>query len=128
MSELLENIRKQPNVFAAIVEHLSRTGRPELERAVTLLRSSSRVAFLAIGRSRYAAMASALYLSRKGIDARVVDASELLYYDALPESTAVLVSRSGRTAEMVRVAERFREMKRPYIAVTNVPEPNGHYG
>jgi hypothetical protein len=65
----------------------------------------------------------AFFTSReKGIDARVVDASELLYYEALPKSTAVvLVSRSGRTAEMVRVAERLREMKRPYIAVTKAP-------
>ena len=120
MSELLENIRKQPDVLATIVNYLSGEGREELERANAVLRSFSRVVFLAVGGSRYAAMASALYLSQSGVDARVLDASEFLYYEEMPADTAVvLVSRSGMTAETVRVAELLHGANIPYVAVTN---------
>jgi glucosamine--fructose-6-phosphate aminotransferase (isomerizing) len=68
-------------------------------------------------------MSTALYLSRFGYDARVADASELLYYEQIPTDAAiVLISRSGRTAEMVRLGRILNSAGKRYIAVTNEPD------
>jgi glucosamine--fructose-6-phosphate aminotransferase (isomerizing) len=123
MSEILRNIRQQPSVLATIADYLRCDGEAQLEKGAVLMRNSRRVVFVGIGGSRYAALPTALYLSQFGIDARVMDASEVLYYEHISADTAViLVSRSGRTAEMVRLAEHLDRDGNPYIAITNSPD------
>jgi len=123
MSELLSNIRRQPALLAGIAAYLKGAGALELMRAAELLRQRRHVGFAGMGGSRYAAMPAAMYLAQSGIDASVLDASELLYYlPAPPECAVVLVSRSGRTAEAVKLAALLDEKAVPYIAVTNCPD------
>jgi glucosamine--fructose-6-phosphate aminotransferase (isomerizing) len=122
MSEILANIRQQPAVLETIASYVCGDGGPELTKAAGLLRSRSRVVLVGIGGSRYAATPAALFLSDAGVDARVIDASEALYYERIPSDSAViLVSRSGRTAEMVRLAAQMNRSAVPYVAVTNEP-------
>ncbi len=123
MPELLANIRRQPALLAGIAGYLGGAGALELERAAKMLRLRRHVAFAGMGGSRYAAMPAAMYLAQSGVEASVLDASELLYYVPVPpECTVVLVSRSGRTAEAVKLATRLDEQAIPYIAVTNCPD------
>ncbi len=120
MSDILDNIRQQPAVLEAVARYARGDGNQAMEDAAELLRRRSRVVFVGIGGSRYAAMPAALYLHDGGVDARVIDASEALYYERIaPNSAVVLVSRSGRTAEVVRVAEQMRRSAVPFVAVTN---------
>jgi glucosamine--fructose-6-phosphate aminotransferase (isomerizing) len=120
MSEILANIQQQPAVLEAVASYARGEGDATIEAAAALLRRCSRVAFVGIGGSRYAALPAALYLSQAGVDARVIDASEALYYEQIPPDTAViLVSRSGRTAEAVRIAEQMERSGIAYVAVTN---------
>jgi glucosamine--fructose-6-phosphate aminotransferase (isomerizing) len=120
MSDILRNIRQQATNLASIAEYLQSAGETQLSRSAALMRSFRRIAFVGVGGSRNAAQPAAIYLSRFGIDTRVLDASELLYYEKAPLNTAlILVSRSGRTAEMVLLAENLDRAGIPYIAVTN---------
>ena len=120
MSEILANIRQQPAVLEDVASYARGEGARALEAVAALVRECASAAFVGIGGSRYAALPAALYLSQAGVDARVVDASEALYYEQIPPDTAViLVSRSGRTAEVVRIAERMAQSGIPYVAVTN---------
>jgi glutamine---fructose-6-phosphate transaminase (isomerizing) len=123
MSELLANIRQQPQVLADIARYLRCEGRAELESAATFLRSRRQFAIVAMGGSRYAAMPVATYLARFGVDVRILDAGELLYYQPMTaDSAVVLVSRSGRTAELVKLAEQMDRAAISYVAVTNCPD------
>jgi len=122
VSEILANIRQQPAVLKAVADYAQDDRDHALADAVDLLRSRSRVVFVGIGGSRYASLPGALYFSNAGVDARVIDASEALYYERIPpDSAVILVSRSGRTAEMVRLAKQMTQSEIPYITVTNEP-------
>ncbi|MCX6623895.1 MAG: SIS domain-containing protein, partial [Acidobacteria bacterium] len=109
--------------LSGIADFLVGRGAATLERAAALLGSGGSIALIGMGGSRYAAIPAGVYLAQAGINARVLDASELLYYDRLPAgSVAVLVSRSGRTVEMVKLAANLHADGVPFIAVKNCPD------
>ncbi len=123
MPEILRNIHQQSTNLEVVSKFLRGNGAVHLSRSRDVLGASKRILFAGLGGSKYAAMSTALYLSRFGYDARVADASELLYYEQFQTDAAiVLISRSGRTAEMVRLARILNDSGRRYVAVTNEPD------
>ena len=123
MPEILRNIHEQSTNLEVVSKYLRGKGAVHLRRSRDVIGASKRILFAALGGSKYAAMSTALYLSRYGHDARVADAAELLYYEQIPTDAAiVLISRSGRTAEMVRLGRILNNAGKRYIAVTNEPE------
>ncbi len=71
--------------------------------------------------------AAPLFQKATGIFARAIPAAETYLYPAafLPsakKSLAVLLSRSGKTTEVVRSLEFFRENKIPTLGITCIPE------
>ncbi len=122
MLNQLTNIRCQPKVLQTIATFLGASPLA-LHQAASLLTPVQTIALIGMGGSRYAAIPAGVALAQSGRDTRVLDASELLYYDNLPEgAAAVLVSRSGRTVEMVKLAAQFDAARIPFVAVTNCPE------
>lgn len=123
MPEIFRNIRQQSANLEVVSKYLRGKGASHLKRSTEVIGESKRILFAALGGSKYAAMSTALYLSRFGYDARVADAAELLYYEQIPTGAAiVLISRSGRTAEMVRLARVLNNAGKRYVAVTNEPD------
>lgn len=123
MPEILRNIRQQSTNLEFVSKYLRGEGAAHLSRSTALMAGSRRILFAGLGGSKYAAMSTALYLSQFGHDVRVADASELLYYEQIPSDAAmVLISRSGRTAEMVRLGRVLNDAGKQYIAVTNEPD------
>jgi glutamine---fructose-6-phosphate transaminase (isomerizing) len=103
----------------------------ELEQGGQLLAARERFAhgsewlFVGCGSSYYIALcAAAMWTAVTGMRARAIPASEvLLFPDLLPASpkacVPVLISRSGRTSEVVRAAEHFeKERNLRTLAVT----------
>ncbi|MEK7765337.1 MAG: SIS domain-containing protein, partial [bacterium] len=79
------------------------------------------VTFLGMGTSLFAAHPAVCRLNALGIAARAVDASEYLYYhweDSRPGLLRVLVSQSGESPEVKKVAARLAG-KAPFVAITN---------
>ncbi len=106
----------------------------ELEESGQLLAARERFAhgsewlFVGCGSSYYIALsAAAMWTAVTGMRARAIPASEvLLFPDLLPASpkacVPVLISRSGRTSEVVRAAEHFeKERHLRTLAVTCSP-------
>ncbi|MEO8028662.1 MAG: SIS domain-containing protein [Bryobacteraceae bacterium] len=120
--DIRHNIERQPQSLRRVREHLIGPGAGELVEAASALGRCGRIIFTGMGGSLYALMPAATYLARHGILVNVVDASELLYYSEVPDNTAVVaLSRSGRTAEVVRLTENLKARRVPVIAMTNCP-------
>jgi len=84
--------------------------------------------FVGCGSSYYIALvAAASWTAITGQRARAVPASEILLYSELTLTASdkvvpVLISRSGKTSEVVRVAEFFRSRKIATIAISCAPQ------
>jgi Rieske 2Fe-2S family protein len=120
---LLQDILRQPAELKRCLFGLTGPSRPALEEAAGLLRHAPRVQVVGIGSSWNAGMAVTSAFQRTGSCAGLFDASELLHFGALPAgSVALVLSRSGRTVEIVRLLEKLRAAGSRIVAVTNAPD------
>lgn len=118
----LGEIFSQPQCWSKSVQKLASSA--ELQAAVQRASARAEWLFVGCGTSYYLALAAASAFNHVGLPARAVPASELLLYPALVfsgdrECIPVMISRSGRTSEVVRAAhllEQERDMRT--IAIT----------
>lgn len=117
-----EDILQQPQ---AVLNTLNRWGMtPSLEQVVHRLRSGEyrRVVLTGMGSSLYALIPLWYRLLDAGIQTIWVETGELLHYGAewvKPEDLLIVVSQSGRSAEVVELIKRNPS---PILGVTNTPE------
>lgn len=118
-SPFFEDVLAQPKALRGMLQRYcgSDAGRlSEFRR----LAAGKWLAFIGMGSSLYAPYGASLWTAAGGGYAVYQDASELLHYgpEALPDSCLpVLVSQSGESVELVRLAERWRGDR--FAAVTN---------
>lgn len=126
MTKFLEDILKQPQDLIASLHYLLGAGRASLDKAAFILNQANHVYFTGIGASWHAAMAGASFFRRAGYPCEPVEASELLHFSEFaPDSAVIIVSRSGRSVEIVNLlakAKSREENKAEIVAVTNAPE------
>jgi glucosamine--fructose-6-phosphate aminotransferase (isomerizing) len=118
----LRDILDQPRALRETLSHLALT--PELEAIAARLAHSGfrRVVLTGMGSSLHGLVPLQLRLVEAGHTAALVDCSELLHYQRrlLDQDTLlVLVSQSGRSAEVVRLLEAVRGRGVVSIGVTN---------
>jgi glucosamine--fructose-6-phosphate aminotransferase (isomerizing) len=119
----IAEIYAQPEVWQECLAQMEATDLSELIRG-----RDPRVAewiFIGCGTSYYLAQAAAAsFTALLGVSARAVPASEALLFPSLafPGGAAkyfpVLISRSGHTSEVLRVARQMQEQKVEYLALT----------
>ncbi len=121
-SHTLSEILSQPQCWSECLRKLASSA--ELQAAAQMARPGVEWIFVGCGTSYYLAIAAASAFNHVGLPARAIPASELLLYPALALSDGrdylpVLISRSGRTSEVVRAA-RLLEQERDVrtIAIT----------
>jgi glucosamine--fructose-6-phosphate aminotransferase (isomerizing) len=94
-----------------------------LERIAAAAGAAGSIVFTGMGASLAACQIPATLLTVAGVDAWRVDAAELLHFRRAtlrPGIVLVLVSQSGRSAELVALARSFRDDARPFlVSVTN---------
>jgi len=118
----LHEILSQPDCWDACLAKLAASA--ELRAATQLALPGAEWIFIGCGTSYYLAQAAAASFSYLNLPAHAVPASELLMYPALtlrPERRyiPVVISRSGRTSEAVRVAQMLeKEHDLRSIAIT----------
>src|SRR5262245_54485500 len=121
----LREIAGQPDAMrraaAALVDQ-----REALERIREASAASRTVVFTGMGGSYDACYPAVNDLAARGVAALLVDAAELLHFRRRilnARTLAVIVSQSGESAEIVRLAnELSRQRNRPFlIAITNGP-------
>ena len=122
-TRLVADIHAQPESLAEVLAYYSNDGKKLLALATDLLQFAERVVVTGMGASLYAAMGLELEFSRMGLPSSLRETAELLHYqDALREGTFFLVvSRSGETVEVVKLAQKIRAQGCSLIAVTNRP-------
>jgi glucosamine--fructose-6-phosphate aminotransferase (isomerizing) len=121
-TKLFADILKQPAQLASSLSHIcmSGAGKGALDAAAAVVRGAKSVVIAGIGASWHAGMAMQAEFLAAGIPALLIDASELLHCAELPESaTVILLSRSGKSTEIVQLVQKCRARSASIIAITN---------
>jgi glucosamine--fructose-6-phosphate aminotransferase (isomerizing) len=121
---LWKDIAAQPDNLAAVVRHLYGPERERLSAAAEFVRNEKPIVFVAIGSAAYLSMVAECYLNRHRHFACVINASDALYtcFSALRNVNIIINSRSGETAEVVKLVQALRAEGLPFLALTNSPE------
>jgi glucosamine--fructose-6-phosphate aminotransferase (isomerizing) len=116
-----EDIRNQPESLAGVVDYQLGSGYSALQRAEGLLKSAPRIVVTGMGASLFSAMPFANRLVDQGLNANLIEASELLHYHAqiCKDAAVVLVSRSGESVEILKLLPILRDLGAKTIGVTN---------
>jgi fructoselysine-6-P-deglycase FrlB-like protein len=122
-TQCMKDILRQSGQLARCLDNLLVAGRPAFDRAAAILRDASEVYISGIGASWAAGMAALSFFSRAGRAACLVDSSELIHQAAFRPGSAVLIlSRSGKSIEVVTLLDRAAKAGAKVISVTNAPD------
>lgn len=122
MTKALDDILREPRELRGILDRLTAGAAPAVRAAAAALDPDRPLLVVGIGSSYNAAVAVAARFARGGAPAQAVDASEALHGMAFPRGAgALILSRSGRSVEILRLLDRFAEAGVPVAAVTNTP-------
>lgn len=125
MTQFLNDILRQPLELRRTVEHFASggTGRSALDEATTAIRGARHVYLTGIGSSWHAALNVATMFHSNAQPVYLQDAAELLQYAEFPAgSVVIIISRSGRSIEIVQLAEKARAAGATIIGITNVAD------
>jgi glutamine---fructose-6-phosphate transaminase (isomerizing) len=123
MTHFLRDILRQPKELRRTMEHLTSTGSGAIAKAVAAIRGARNVYFTGIGSSWHAALNVAPMFQEAGRPAHLVEASELLLFASLPaDSVMIVISRSGRSIEIVQLVEKAKRSGVKVIGITNAPD------
>src|SRR5467141_2236611 len=123
MTHFLRDILRQPTELQRTLEHLSGAGRGTLDAAIAAVGSARHVYLTGIGSSWHAGLNGAALFQVGGRPVYLVDAAELAQFAAIPaESVLIVISRSGRSVEIVQLLAKARESGATVIGITNAAE------
>ncbi|HUO24341.1 MAG TPA: SIS domain-containing protein [Candidatus Aquilonibacter sp.] len=120
MTRFLQDILRQPDELRRVLDHLQGPGHRTLEDAAQRIRSARHVYFTGIGSSWHVAMSvkPLFYLAARPV--YLEDAAELWKFSAIPpEAVIVMISRSGRSVEIVNLLAKARESAAFVIGITS---------
>jgi glutamine---fructose-6-phosphate transaminase (isomerizing) len=123
MTELMKDILKESEELASSLAYTLGPGRAALEEAARIINRVRHVYITGIGSSWHAGMAVLSQFNSGGRPACLVEASELLHFTQIaPDSAVIVLSRSGKSVEVVRLLSKAKERKAKIIGITNTPE------
>jgi glucosamine--fructose-6-phosphate aminotransferase (isomerizing) len=122
--DYFRDLLSQPQALTDTVKQLK--GSKELHVLATRLQKQNfkSVVLTGMGSSLHGLNPLLLQLTNAGLPALLVETSELIYYRRTllnPDSLTIVVSQSGRSAEVIRLLKENRRHT-PVIAVTNTPD------
>ncbi|MCU1297598.1 MAG: hypothetical protein JWO91_1876 [Acidobacteriaceae bacterium] len=121
----LAEILSQPECWRTCIEDLHQSKK--LEQVSKLFGKAEEWLFIGCGSSYYLALSAAATMGAlTGLRARAVPASEILLYPdqvltATTNCVPVLISRSGRTSEVLKSAELLKSRSIPTLAISCAP-------
>jgi glucosamine--fructose-6-phosphate aminotransferase (isomerizing) len=122
-TKLFEDIVRQPDRIVESLRHTMAGGRVVLQRAAEMLRQSEFIYILGMGSSWHAGMAIQSLFHAQGRPALLVDASEFLHFTELPKNaTLIVLSRSGRSTEIVQLLKKGISRDTKIVGITNTPD------
>ena len=123
---MMANILAQASSLEGVLRHGRGDGADAAAACARLLRSTGRRLLISgMGASYFAAMPVAAALARQGRPVHMAESSELLHFGEGAWSAgdvALLISRSGASVEVLRLAEKMRAAGVRLVGVTNILE------
>ncbi len=120
MTHFLRDILRQPEELRRTIEFLSSEGRRALDAGVAAVRGARDVYLTGMGSSWHAALNVGAIFHQHGHPVYLQDATELLQFATLPRDAAIIViSRSGRSIEIVQLLAKARQAGATVVGVTN---------
>src|SRR5260370_40358791 len=120
MTHLLRDILRQPNELQGTIDFLVGAGLPALDAATSAIRGARHVYLTGIGSSWHAALCAGTLFNLGASPVYLCDAAELLEFAEFPTDAVVMViSRSGRSVEIVKLLAKARERGATVIPITN---------
>jgi glutamine---fructose-6-phosphate transaminase (isomerizing) len=121
---LWDDILAQGANLAQVIQHLQGPEAQALKRAARTLGNGKPTVFVGMGSAVYLCLPAEAYLHQHGVPAWTMNASDALYtaWPTLAQVNVVLNTRSGRTVELVKLAERLSEAGLAFVAITNEPD------
>src|SRR5712675_1833533 len=122
-THFLRDILRQPEELRRTLGHLSEAGRGALDAAIAAVGSTRHVYLSGIGSSWHAGLNVAALFQVGGRPVYLVDAAEMVQFAAIPAGAVLIViSRSGRSVEIVQLLAKARESGATVIGITNAPD------
>jgi glucosamine--fructose-6-phosphate aminotransferase (isomerizing) len=123
MTQFLRDILRQPNELKRTIDFLLGAGRPALDAATTAIRGARHVYLTGIGSSWHAALCAGTLFNLSASPVYLYDAAELLEFAEFPpDALVIVISRSGRSVEIVKLLAKARESGATVVAITNSAE------
>ena len=123
MTHFLQDILRQPEELEQVIQLLSGELSTSLQRAAEIVSRARHVYLTGIGASWNAALGAGALFHREGRPVYLLDASELLYSTRIPEESVVIIlSRSGRSAEILQLLEKAQSAAARVVGITNFAE------
>ena len=120
MTRFLQDILRQPEELQQVFELLGGELSGALQEASETISRARHVFLTGIGASWNAAVGAGALFHREGRPVYLLDASELLYNTRIPaESAVVILSRSGRSAEILQLLEKAQTAVASVVGITN---------
>jgi glucosamine--fructose-6-phosphate aminotransferase (isomerizing) len=122
-NKLWSDIQIQGENLARVVAHLYGPERSALQTAAGFLSGSAPIILTGVASAEYLCMPAEAYLGQHGRVALTLCAADALYthLPALRQARVVINTRSGETAEVVRLAQALRREGIPFLVLTNEP-------
>jgi glucosamine--fructose-6-phosphate aminotransferase (isomerizing) len=121
---LWSDIQSQGANLQAVVAHLYTAERSRLEEAAAFLNNNKPVVLIGVASAQYLCMPAANYLNQKGKYASTSCASDAVYsmLPALQGANVIINSRSGETAEIIKLGQALKVRGIPFVVITNEPD------
>jgi glucosamine--fructose-6-phosphate aminotransferase (isomerizing) len=120
MTHFLRDILRQPKELRQTIDFFLGTGGLALEAAKNAILSARHVYLTGIGSSWHAALTAGPLFHDGSRPVHMLEAAELLEFATIPaDSTIVVISRSGRSIEIVNLLAKVRDSGVTVIGITN---------
>jgi len=123
MTNFLRDILRQRNELQRTLDYLSGDGRGVLDVAVAAVHPARHVYLTGIGSSWHAGLNVSALFQLGARPVYLVDAAELVQFAAIPaESVLIVISRSGRSVEVVQLLAKARESGATVLGIPNAAD------
>ncbi len=123
MTHLLQDILRQPRELQSTLAFLQGRGHDRLAEAAEAIKRACHVYLTGIGSSWHAALTAGPMFSVTGRPVYMQDAADLLQFATIPRGAVIIViSRSGRSVEIVNVLAKAGEAGATVIGITNAED------
>jgi glutamine---fructose-6-phosphate transaminase (isomerizing) len=125
-THFLRDILRQPEELQRTIEDLAGptgAGRGALDASTAAIRGARHVYLTGIGSSWHAALNVSTLFHQHAYPVYLHDADELLRFAAFPKDSAmIIISRSGKSTEIVQLAAKARQAGVNVTGITNAPD------